>query len=144
MGGFLVAKEVFDARMKVCEACEFYTKLGTCGHYPNEPVKYKGKRYKLCGCPMKVLKGRLAVSECPVGKWGKGQLREEQLQRGREVLKKYTDEQGKIKTGNVNANEVAGVWQMLTGEVAHVGCGGCVKEVLQQLQRYIANEDNRK
>jgi len=131
---FLVDSKVFADRMAVCESCEFYTKLGTCGTVPGQPVKYQGRTYRLCGCPMKVLKGRLSISQCPVGKWGGLQLKSEQIAKAKELLRKYTDKEGKIITQSINPNELVGLWQVMTGEVAQAGCSGCVKELIRAMQ----------
>lgn len=53
--GFGMApKEVAQARLAVCEACEFY----------------KDKRCKKCGCFMEA-KAAMGSSKCPEGKWEK-------------------------------------------------------------------------
>ncbi len=60
----LVANEVSEARMKICESCEFYG-------MPDAKINWMGeKRCQKCSCymPMKVT---LAVASCPVGKWDK-------------------------------------------------------------------------
>ena len=138
----LVSDKVFKARMAICEACEFYTKLGTCGNYPQQPVKYNGRTHHLCGCPMKLAKGRMAFAKCPVGKWGNLKLRQEQLDKARELVNKYTDSNGHIKQGSVNANELVGIWKVLTNEHANAGCNGCVKELIRNLQRYLHEQNS--
>ena len=56
MTRFFVRKETYKERITICKGCEHYFKLtGNC---------------KLCGCFMKV-KHKLAMAECPIGKWGK-------------------------------------------------------------------------
>jgi hypothetical protein len=49
----LVADEVVEERMKICNSCEFYV----------------GSRCSKCGCQMRV-KTTLATSSCPIGNWG--------------------------------------------------------------------------
>lgn len=44
-----------ESRLKICESCEFYKITKQCSK---------------CGCFMP-LKTKLAISECPIGKWGK-------------------------------------------------------------------------
>ncbi len=51
-----VAQSVTDARMQVCNNCEFF--------YQTSQI------CKKCGCIMP-LKTKLPNAECPVGKWGR-------------------------------------------------------------------------
>ena len=53
--GVLHNQDVIDERWSLCSGCEFLTEKNAC---------------KKCGCFMKV-KHKLAMAECPIGKWGK-------------------------------------------------------------------------
>jgi hypothetical protein len=61
-----------NLRLTICNNCEFKkVLLGnlTCGTaIVGETVTYNNKRYKLCGCIMKV-KTLIPTANCPLKKW---------------------------------------------------------------------------
>jgi len=57
-----VGSDIFEKRKLICRTCEFWDEDGWFG---------KGKCNK-CGCSS--LKLRIAVAECPIGKWSKENL----------------------------------------------------------------------
>lgn len=60
----LVDKEISEARMKICESCEFYGMQDVKINWMGE------KRCQKCSCYMP-MKTTLAIASCPVGKWDK-------------------------------------------------------------------------
>lgn len=50
---FVASKQTQKKRMDICDECPEFSKKNIC---------------KKCGCFMKV-KSKLALSECPIGKW---------------------------------------------------------------------------
>lgn len=51
-----VSNEEHERRISICKACEHFD----------------GSRCDICGCFM-IVKAKMAVAECPVGKWSAGQ-----------------------------------------------------------------------
>jgi hypothetical protein len=59
----VVNKEISNARIQICESCEFY------GANQAETSFVNNKLCQKCNCFMPV-KTTLATAKCPIGKWG--------------------------------------------------------------------------
>lgn len=61
----IVSTQVRTKRLLTCQACEYYTKVKTCG---TPLIGQLVDGVKLCGCVMPVAT-KLKVKRCPLGKW---------------------------------------------------------------------------
>ena len=139
---FLVTSDEARNRINICTSCVHF-KRGFCGTpVIGKTVKHEGKDVKLCGCEMHI-KTELVSSQCPIGKWGYGKLKFEQIARAKRLLDIYT-ENGKIKNVSINANMLTDLWYQLTGEHKKVNCSGCAKEIINGLQRLVKQHGHDK
>lgn len=128
-------------RLETCKKCKFYKRTtGTCGTmFPwTDTVKYYGKEYELCGCPMKT-KTAYPFATCPVGKWGAYEgFSEEHLQEVKEAVEAYEKRETKDNLINLYT-----VYKKILGSAGHhinpndTGCGRCRNNRLDELRMYI-------
>lgn len=143
-----VPKSIQDGRMTICRQCKFYNPNGTkptCGRpiignalTPEEieelekenVVTFYRRKTRLCGCYLKE-KTKYTFTSCPVGKWGKYRLNDEQT----EELKKFMNElpsKGILKSENIlQLNE----WFVkITGQNKRVpNCPRCIKDLISSI-----------
>ena len=140
MMDFVVTSDEYNSRINICISCPHF-KAGFCGTpVIGKTIQHEGKDVKLCGCEMHI-KAEQIGSQCPIGKWGYGKLRFEQIAKARQVVNIHTDEKGKVKNGKVDGNSLAQVWKDLTGQHAKINCISCVKEIIRGLQRILHEYD---
>lgn len=133
-------RTVQKERLETCKKCKFFNEeFGTCGKpFPaKEEVTYYGKKYKLCGCIMKV-KSKLAFASCPVGKWEAFTgFADEHYDKVKTALDNYEKERTKD-----NLREVNIVYKEILGSAGHhidinSSCGSCRENRLKDLREYV-------
>lgn len=122
--------------MAICERCKFFqSHTKTCGTpIKGDWVRFRKKKYKLCGCIMPV-KTRLKAMSCPVGKW-KPAIPKEDIQRIREIVRK---DNNKEWTHELNA-EMHEYYSKLTGvKTRPTTCRPCMRSLVSRLKTFLAD-----
>lgn len=160
-----VPARVRTARMNECGKCKFYNEEhGSCGTPMNlvglitgthgglvdpeevdvEPetqdvnlVKYYKKKVRLCGCYVKE-KTKFAFESCPIGKWGKYRLNDEET----EMLENFIN--SLPKSGKLTSEEVDKVvkWFEKVSGRSMSRCDECIRTVIKELRLQIGNKQD--
>jgi hypothetical protein len=139
-----VRKERFDT----CRGCKYYkAATHSCGtkfignkidESEENVVTYYRRKARLCGCDMR-LKTWLRLAECPLGKWGKYKLSDDDV----EQLKAFLD--SLPKTGSVNdpklITEITKWFNKMSDQ--RISCTACnAMTILKELKRHINKTEN--
>jgi len=143
-----VPKSVQDGRMTICRGCKYYNPNGTkptCGTpiignaltpeqieeiEKENVVTFYRRKTRLCGCFLKE-KTKFTFTSCPIGKWGKYRLSDEQT----EELKKFMEElpsKGILKSENILL--LKEWFNKMTGSKKHIpNCPRCIKDLIASI-----------
>ena len=146
---FNVPLNIRKQRFDTCRVCKYYKASShSCGtkfignKVEDEPdeneVTYYRRKARLCGCDMR-LKSWLRLAECPVGKWGRYNLTDDDAER----LKAFID--SLPKSGSVNdpkvVTELARWFNKMSDQ--KIGCTTCnANLILNELKKQLKSLDN--
>jgi hypothetical protein len=99
-------------------------------------VKYYKKKVRLCGCYV-MEKTKYAFESCPIGKWGKYRLTDEETQ----LLTEFV--QSLPKTGKFSNEQVNAVMQWFEKMTGHPvkRCDNCIRHIIKELQLQTAHAE---
>lgn len=138
-------------RRSTCRSCEHYVpdtdSCGTlilAGLLKNEKGIHvqTGEQKPLCGCVIKQ-KSKWALASCPLGKWSRTKLTDEQLTELQEIIATL---EGKNSSGHLNGKDIKAIntaMKIVTGFGDY--CGTCAEEAimrLKELRRDLHHENN--
>jgi hypothetical protein len=138
-----VRKERFDT----CRACKYYkasthscgTKfIGNAIDEDENVVTYYRRKTRLCGCDMR-LKTWLRLAQCPVGKWGKYKLTDEDEEQLRLFIASLP------KSGSINdpkiVTEITKWFNKMSDQ--KINCTACnASTILAELKKHLKSTDN--
>jgi hypothetical protein len=152
-----VPKEVQDGRMTICKKCKFYNQNGTkptCGTpiigdaltpeqieelEKENIVSFYRRKTRLCGCYLRQ-KVKFTFTSCPVGKWGKYRLNEEETIE----LKKFIDTlptKGIYKSENIL--QLKEWFSRITGSKKNIpNCPKCIKELISEIKQQLNHSED--
>tara|TARA_R100000805_G_C3582237_1_gene85784 strand:+ start:313 stop:708 length:396 start_codon:yes stop_codon:yes gene_type:complete len=123
---FFVPNYIYEERIAICKACEYYFSLtGSC---------------KVCGCFMKV-KSRLAPMGCPKGYWEKTTEIETPDEIPTEIIEAVKNVWPDIRTGKAKdvsvKKRMIELYNTIHGTSYSYGtnCGSCLNSCFQGLKR---------
>jgi hypothetical protein len=155
-----VPARVKAQRINICSQCKFFKEetmscgtlmsikgllTGTHGglvdpeEVPNDTVnkvKYYKKKVRLCGCPV-MDKAKYAFESCPIGKWGKYRLTDEETQLLTEFVATLPSS-GKLTSQQVDT--VIKWFEKMTGHPVR-RCDGCIRAMVKELQLQSAHAE---
>ncbi len=149
---FQVPQGIATERLKICKTCKhFVESTQSCGTFilgdklsaedlaeaekVNEITHYR-KKLRLCGCKMN-FKVHFGLARCPINKWGRYKLSEEETQALRDFVS------GLPTQGRINAETVkeASRWfSKMTGQ--SYGCSSCKANIIIRFLRDSIGEAN--
>lgn len=148
-----VPARVKAQRINICSQCKFFkTETTSCGKLmtlkalitgthgglvdPAEvaednvnDVTYYKKKVRLCGCDM-LDKAKFAFATCPIGKWGKYKLSDEETQLLTDFVQTLPSS-GKLSSDQVT--EVVRWFEKMTGKPMR-RCDNCIRQMVKELQ----------
>lgn len=144
-----VPKSVQDGRMTICRQCKFFNPNGTkptCGRpiignaltpeqieeiEQENQVTFYRRKTRLCGCYLRE-KTKYSFTSCPIGKWGKYRLSDEQT----EQLKAFIAElpkKGIFKSENIL--QLKDWFYQMTGTIKRIpNCPKCVIDLVNAIK----------
>ncbi len=144
MFNFNVPNTVRKERFDTCRGCKYYKEqTHSCGtkfignkiddQDDENVVTYYRRKARLCGCDMR-LKTWLRLAECPVGKWGKYKLTDDDVEQLKTFLNSLP------KTGTLNdpkiITEITKWFNKMSDQ--RISCTSCnAKTILSELKRHI-------
>jgi hypothetical protein len=133
-------KEEIKDRNDKCGRCKFFVpETQTCGQARwkgvGQEVKYRGKKFNLCGCVM-TIKTKIPWATCPLGKWGVSEQLGDQ-----EVMKELIDRAEKLVNHRTNSKEwkaeLSEIYGEIQGEKVKTNCQPCIETYHRDLQRLV-------
>lgn len=136
----IVEQNEYEKRLSSCKGCKWFTNQGTCGTpIIGQTIKYKKGKKKLCGCFMRA-KARLVFADCPIHKWDKQKITQDQRKWAKDV-KGFLNDMEDRET--LTQEEVKIVYEFHNkthgSKTKTSSCGKCVKTALNELKDWVAN-----
>lgn len=152
MPNFSVPPQIRTNRLQTCIKCKFYKPhTSSCGtliigdaltpeelaeiELENEITWYKKKK-RLCGCNMP-WKTKFSFASCPIGKWGKYRLSDEETKQLIEFINTIPDK------GVILSNQVSELYQWfsrMTGRKERP-CSSCVGQLIQEFKNQLKHAE---
>jgi hypothetical protein len=152
MPNFNVPQQIRKSRLDTCIKCKFYKPETTsCGTYiignaltpeqlaeielENDITWYKKKK-RLCGCDM-IWKTKFSFSSCPIGRWGKYRLTDEETKQLNEFISTIP------MKGTIFSSQVSELYQWfsrMTGRKERP-CGSCVGQLIQEFKKQLQHAE---
>lgn len=153
MPNFNVPQKIRTSRLQICTKCKFYKPETTsCGTYivgdaltaeqlaeineENTIMWYKRKK-RLCGCNM-VWKTKYAFFACPIGKWGKYRLTDEETKQLNDFINSLPTK------GVIYSHQVSELYQWfsrMTGRKERP-CSSCLPQLIQEFKNQLKEVSN--
>lgn len=119
------SNRVYNERMGICKACKHFRKsVSQC---------------KKCGCFMRI-KGAIAFTRCPLGKWEREQdLTQDQLS----ILRRLLNEISSDKVNHEQNVGITNLYNEIFGMRKEVSsCGTCVRQTINDLKEVLKSYED--
>ena len=145
---FNVPLNVRKTRFDACRGCKYYKSSShSCGtkflgdkieDQDDNVVTYYRRKTRLCGCDMR-LKTWLRLASCPIGKWGKYNLSDDDADRLKAFLNSLP------KSGSISDQKIVTELTQWFNKMSDqkIGCTSCnANLILKELKKQVNQLDN--
>ena len=125
MSKYIVNKETYNKRIKICKKCDHFFKLtGSC---------------KKCGCFMHI-KTRLSYAKCPIDKWSKEKKLNVDQEIPKEIIEEVIELWDNLKTGRAknqdSKQKMIELWNVISGAGynPNTNCSTCISSAFDGIR----------